>query len=301
MTRETKIGLLVGLAFIIVIGVLLSDHLTSATNPQMSKEMVGIGTRVGDSLATPGGYNPNKNIQITPPGDVLPPEQVPTRSETAPRPVESGTAIVGISSAPGAERGRPTEIIALDPRTTTTALPPIRLIEPAPVVTPLPVGPTRLSAVTDATAPKREHKAAAGDTVSKMAYKYYGKNTKELRDLISKANPSLQRTPDRIVVGQVYVIPPAPSAGQNTVATSTVGEAVMASATTRPTGSAGAAAGNIKTYTVKANDSLWRIATEQCHDINAAKEILALNKDVLKGSNKLQIGMKLKLPEKKVL
>lgn len=300
MTRETKIGLLVGLAFIIVIGVLLSDHLTSATNPQMSKEMVGIGTRVGDSLATPGGYNPNKNIQITPPGDVLPPAQVPTRYETTPRPVEANPAIVDIGSPTGAER-QPIEIVAIDPRTTTTTLPPVRIIDAAPVVTPFPVGPARLSAATELAAPRREHKAVAGDTVSKMAYKYYGKNTKELRDLISKANASLQRTPDRIVVGQVYVIPPAPSAGQNTVATSTVGEAMMASATTQPTGSATAAAGSVKIYTVKANDSLWRIATEQCHDINAAKEIQALNKDVLKGSNKLQIGMKLKLPEKKVL
>ena len=33
MTRETKIGLLVGLAFIIVIGILLSDHMTSTTQP----------------------------------------------------------------------------------------------------------------------------------------------------------------------------------------------------------------------------------------------------------------------------
>ena len=31
MTRETKIGLLVGLAFIIVIGILLSDQLMRAT------------------------------------------------------------------------------------------------------------------------------------------------------------------------------------------------------------------------------------------------------------------------------
>ena len=36
MTRETKIGLLVGLAFIIVIGILLSDHLTSSTEPPMA-------------------------------------------------------------------------------------------------------------------------------------------------------------------------------------------------------------------------------------------------------------------------
>ncbi len=33
MTRETKIGMLVGLAFIIVIGILLSDHMTSTTEP----------------------------------------------------------------------------------------------------------------------------------------------------------------------------------------------------------------------------------------------------------------------------
>ena len=34
MTRETKIGLLVGLAFIIVIGILLSDHIGSTTEPR---------------------------------------------------------------------------------------------------------------------------------------------------------------------------------------------------------------------------------------------------------------------------
>ena len=33
MTRETKIGLLVGLAFIIVIGILLSDHINSSNDP----------------------------------------------------------------------------------------------------------------------------------------------------------------------------------------------------------------------------------------------------------------------------
>ena len=42
MTRETKIGLLVGLAFIIVVGILLSDHLTSATEDQRAT-LVGLG------------------------------------------------------------------------------------------------------------------------------------------------------------------------------------------------------------------------------------------------------------------
>jgi uncharacterized protein YneF (UPF0154 family) len=63
MTRETKIGLLVGLAFIIVIGILLSDHLTSSTEPPRTespiKWMVAItGNNQGEArIATRGGEN----------------------------------------------------------------------------------------------------------------------------------------------------------------------------------------------------------------------------------------------------
>ena len=307
MTRETKIGLLVGLAFIIVIGVLLSDHLTSATNPKMSSQMVGVGDQAYTSLVTPGGANQNKAVTIVPTGDVLPPEQVPTRSETSAPPAETGTARIDISPAPTAER-RPTDIVA-DSRTFTTSLPPVRMIDgtlPGPVVAP-PAMSVQTAAAAGATAAatpaveKRQHKAQAGDTVSRMAYKYYGKNTRELRELIVRANPSLQRSPDRIVVGQSYVIPQAPSAaGQDSVAASIGSRTMMAAATTQPSSSAAADAVTVKTYTVKANDNLWRIATQECHDPNAVKAILALNKDVLKGTSKLQVGMKLKLPEKKV-
>lgn len=306
MTRETKIGLLVGLAFIIVIGVLLSDHLTSATNPKMSTDMAGVGDKAYTSLVTPGGANANKNVRIAPETPVLPPEQVPTGAEIRPRPVEAGSARIDVGPAPLTDR-RTSDII-VDSRTSTTGLP-VRISDGSPVtpvVTPptaeaLPITPLPPLAVNTVTAPKREHKAQAGDTVSKLAYKYYGKNTQELRNLIVKANPSLQRSPDKIVVGQMYVIPPAPSAAQDTVATSTLTRTMIAGATTQPTAATAGAPASLKTYTVKANDSLWRIATEQCHDANAAKEILAMNKDVLKGTDKLQVGMKLKLPEKKVL
>ena len=54
MTRETKIGLLVGLAFIIVIGILLSDHLTSATEPPQPP-LAQAGNDVRRAGAVPGG------------------------------------------------------------------------------------------------------------------------------------------------------------------------------------------------------------------------------------------------------
>ena len=56
MTRETKIGLLVGLAFIIVIGILLSDHLTSATEPQQA-QLAQVAGNVRNGVAVPGGAN----------------------------------------------------------------------------------------------------------------------------------------------------------------------------------------------------------------------------------------------------
>jgi len=56
MTRETKIGLLVGLAFIIVVGILLSEHLTSSTE-RPSAPLADAGRGVRDASATPGTEN----------------------------------------------------------------------------------------------------------------------------------------------------------------------------------------------------------------------------------------------------
>ena len=53
MTRETKIGLLVGLAFIIVIGILLSDHLTSTNEPQQA-QLAQVAGNVRTGVAIPG-------------------------------------------------------------------------------------------------------------------------------------------------------------------------------------------------------------------------------------------------------
>src|SRR6476620_8690780 len=59
MTRETKIGLLVGLAFIIVIGILLSDHLTTSTEPPQAT-LADAGNNVRSGVTTPGPDRPNR-------------------------------------------------------------------------------------------------------------------------------------------------------------------------------------------------------------------------------------------------
>src|SRR5687767_38244 len=98
MTRETKIGLLVGLAFIIVIGILLSDHLTSTTEPQQA-QLTQVGGNVRSATSAPGVANaPPQVTQVPPTNNVAPQQPVPTKEDITPKapPVE----IVQIGGAP---------------------------------------------------------------------------------------------------------------------------------------------------------------------------------------------------------
>ncbi|HEY1686413.1 MAG TPA: hypothetical protein VGG19_16735, partial [Tepidisphaeraceae bacterium] len=52
MTRETKIGLLVGLSFIIVVGILLSDHIADSNRPPQAL-LSDVGNNVRNSVAIP--------------------------------------------------------------------------------------------------------------------------------------------------------------------------------------------------------------------------------------------------------
>src|SRR3954447_11108918 len=63
-------------------------------------------------------------------------------------------------------------------------------------------------------------------------------------------------------------------------------------------GSATASAGSQQTYTVKAGDSLSKIAKHELGDANAYMEIFNLNRDQLSDPDKIQPGQVLKLPQR---
>src|SRR5690348_1069833 len=91
MTRATKIGLLVGLAFIIVIGILLSDHLTPP-GELPAAQLTHVGDNVRSASAVPVPSNP----PITPvavPNNVAPANPVPTHDELN---ITPATAIVKV-------------------------------------------------------------------------------------------------------------------------------------------------------------------------------------------------------------
>ena len=64
----------------------------------------------------------------------------------------------------------------------------------------------------------------------------------------------------------------------------------------KPTGGGASAAGGSQTYTVKAGDTLSKIAKEHLGDANAYIDIFNANKDQLKDPDKIKPGQVLKMP-----
>jgi nucleoid-associated protein YgaU len=344
MTRETKIGLLVGLAFIIVIGILLSDHLTSSTEPPPAT-LANAGSNVMQTLSTPGGAQVPAVTAPPPQQQVTPNQTVPTSADLTPQPAPVQIVQIGPGSSP--QQAAPISVQAqhqpdAQPQMQVQAQPTPPVVtmsqeqptaapnqvaqrdsrdDESPVITQVPNGsvdrslahaaqrngeslvaldgsgrPTSDAAAiswTQALTGMREHKAEPGDSVSKMAARFLGGNTKANRELIVRANPSLQKDPNKVIVGQTYLIPAPAGAPANAQVTPQAPPPQMETAA-GPT----VASASEYVYTVKEGDTLWKIAEAQLGDPNARTAIKELNR--LPDENRIHVGMKLKLPGKPI-
>ena len=71
---------------------------------------------------------------------------------------------------------------------------------------------------------------------------------------------------------------------------------ITVSAQAQPVGTTGSSATATRTYTVKAGDTLSKIAKEYLGDANAYHKIFEANRDQLSDPNKIQPGQTLKIP-----
>lgn len=391
MTRETKIGLLVGLAFIIVIGILLSDQLMRSTEPPPAP-LSNVADTVRRATVTPASSQPPIS-QVQPSNNVAPVNPVRTREEIVqpPSPVTmveirpgGGPVAVGNGGNPnpivnngnyagnnntgnygaGTVGGGPVAIngnnggatgnngggamvrpMPGDPairiRGGEGSVPgrnladvavamgeplvgpdgqPLRAVLPPPNphgnnTDPASVNPFANNGNNPgnrggnnnplAAGAMKQYKVEPGDNLNRIATKVYGQNTKALRDLIVKANPSLAANPDKVVIGQTYNIPPMPTASGvpagNTGGTTPpvargTGGAPLTPPVTPPVTPPSRSIGGEIWYTVKAGDNLTKIAKEQCGDATFVAAIKELNKESLKGGDRLLVDMKLRLP-----
>ena len=172
----------------------------------------------------------------------------------------------------------------------------------------------------------KQYKAQAGDSLSKMAARFYGTSNKSTQQILLDANPALKQNPNMIVVGKTYIVPPAPAPAPGGAAASAGAAATSvapAPAQAIPMPNVPRLAENVNivheqpsaqqqpanapiastpayTYTVKDGDTLRKIASSQLGTTDAVSAILELNKDKIKNANTIVVGMKLRLPAKPV-
>lgn len=324
VTRDAKIGLLVGLAFILIVGILLSEHITSATTPQQA-ELARAGEKVREAAVTPVAPEPQlASLKIDP--NPQPTQAVVTRDQLdAPRlpptaRIELGQPEAGqikvirietpdpvanaIPVQPDADTSAPpsrNDVVAAQDQGVPQALQDAARQNGMELMAldgtrPVAAGSTlaqptdrELSRTIANGAKVKEYVAQPGDSLSRIASRQMGAATPANQAAIIALNPSLQKDPSKVLAGAKYLIPAdAWAAAMGTPSQSSPLESPKAEPKAAKT----------LAYEVKPGDSLWKIAERELGSANAIATIRQLNADVLGSSDTVRVGMKLKLPAK---
>jgi nucleoid-associated protein YgaU len=156
---------------------------------------------------------------------------------------------------------------------------------PAPLAGPNAAPSTKEASATPTTEKsERVYVVKAGDTLSSIAT--HEMHTSKWESL-AKANEDVLHGSTALKVGMKLAIP-SDSGASSSVASR---DAAPSAANSTTTGE--------HEYVVKNGDTLWGIAKSEMGADASVKELRAANQDVLKGSDKLTVGMKLKIPAKK--
>ena len=286
MTRDVKIGLLLGLAFIFMIAFVInglpsfrgdSNELTNTLVDPPNKQP-GIGANERDVINWTGSIE-NQPFRSEYP---LPDEPL----ERYRRKLPQGPVLVKGNTPSSLNNSDTMKMVT--PRRVENERTNVRKTE---TVRPKPALP-KIYEVTD------------GDNLAFIAQKYYGdvegnKRANIMR--IFEANRNLLKAADEIKVGQKLIIPPlrdsAASKEKNKEGlASSIFEKVKSIGRERLSLNKPGPAKKGKSYTVRDGDSLWKIAADQLGDGSRYMEVAKLNDDVLSDEDSLTVGMTLKMP-----
>lgn len=282
MARETKVGLLAGLAFIICFAVILTNR---------GRE--GAAAPPRPVLSDSGGHVPTNLQQHA--------SRTPARPTAAPP--TSGSDLVLLDRGQNPAPVAPTNP-AFDPneRNLTSRTPDPGNVATLPQTTFIPT-PTTNPAIEPAPSGK-SYTVAPGDTLSKIAMAQFGSKSRSTVEAIYAANRDKMQSPDSLKTGMVLTLPNVPAAKNPSP---TVTEAPPPTRKESPAESKVAQAkpptesGNtpVRYYQVKKNDRWASIAREQLGDAARWRELHELNKDKFPDPQVIREGVRIKLPTTK--
>lgn len=315
MTADAKVGLLLGLVFIVLIAFLING-LPGFLNPPSKLNVM------------PEDQKPNTNITIqaekvvqamTPPSTVR--DSAPPKEERATVPLQADKPVVQESAPQPKQTETVVPVPAGDADKAATPKPAeIKTVEQQPVKPPSEL---------------RTYVVQPGDNLSKIAVAMYGSelgNKLTTVQALYEANKDKMKTASDILPGKKLVVPdlapatptPTPSGSTPTKSTEKTADKPAAkpldkaTTTTKPAGKpakpkpANPDPGSFEqpkkkptsqvesgqTYHVKSGENLWTIAQQQLGNGNRYREIIALNSQVLRKPDDVRERMTLKLPKR---
>ena len=295
MTREQKLALILGFSLILIVGVLISDHLSraqteaivadgDADRPLVVQSIRGVPPGMGEAGALQAGrdrveptrptdramarvdFGPLPGVDPGPIGgagrrvEVAPSEPAPV--ELADSGMDELTQDILV--LPGFERvddlGGPIAQTSSQPEEVSEAVRPEPIVEPS-------VEPAREPAV----AASVVHKVEKNETLYGIAQQYYGDG--DLWPELAKANRDKVDEQGHVVVGVALTIP---SRGERFVRS--------------PRGQ------SYSSYTVKPGDTLSEISQHLMGTVRRMDELIKLNSDKINDADDIRVGMKLRYP-----
>lgn len=270
MTTETKVGLIVGLAFILVFAMILSNRGSRSDLAPPVTDLLGVeGAFDSLSLQTaPGSPSPGP-----PRGAALAADRAQVQ---APPPVRSPD--LGKPLTDPAEGDGPGEGVQEPEHFPPPPLPDSGHDEPAVAAARPAVQPPRPAV--------REYLVKPGDSLSKIARQFYGSDRDGVVRALGEANRDRIKSLDGLAAGQTILVPGVQELVGGGPASQDRSPAAMAPK--RGTGE--------RVYAVRQGDTLSSIARNELGQVSRWREIRDLNRDRLPDPDKVLPGMKLRLP-----
>jgi nucleoid-associated protein YgaU len=299
MTRETKVGLLVGMAVILLIGIIVSDHLSMAQQ-QIPPDMTHYAPQAQNSLNADGTGLQTLPVSDTavapaPPVSPLPtPEQIqqPAPRQIAVRQGQDGQPTSPDTASDAPQTSQPpvaTHLAQANHKPAVITLGPMRDVTDTPTFqqAALARSVTETHMVTSALGPQPSiHYVQSGETLYAIAQRYY--NDGELWPVIRDANTGIVRSDNTVNLGARLVIPNKallPKLLQTNPAAASVLTPVNV-----------ASARGSSAVLVQTGDTLSGLAAKYLGSSSRWRDLLQANSDQMDKATDLRVGMTLKIP-----
>ena len=297
MRRDTQIGIILGIVILVIIGVFLSTRasnnisvlpdlvLSEGVRQKTEVKEIDINSFFKESKKA----EPEKELAVEfPTEEVLVSEELVelTQPEMQPEATIVETSIDEESSLEGKWEGV-AEMIVEEPEIAEQEVEDVHVVQNTPsveeIVVPEPEEEPQTSSYT-ASAEPVYYKVQSNDNLFKIAKKHYGDGQKWKK--IFEANRGIMPDSNSLYIDQLLLIPDV--SVENRPKESFITQVRGRLDNERPN--------NVDTHTVKAGDTLYRIAEEYYDDPNVWTKILEANENTLEDAGSLKKGQVLIIP-----